>query len=49
VEPLWRAKFAAPLVHVVFGARHTGKSTLLRRLLPWRSCGITRRALGRAT
>lgn len=34
VEPLWRKKFAAPYVHVVFGARQTGKSTLLRKLLP---------------
>jgi predicted AAA+ superfamily ATPase len=34
VEPLWRTKFAAPFVHVVFGARQTGKSTLLRRLSP---------------
>ena len=34
VEPLWRKKFAAPYVHLVFGARQTGKSTLLRRLLP---------------
>ena len=34
VEPLWRKKFAAPYVHLVFGARQTGKSTLLRKLLP---------------
>jgi predicted AAA+ superfamily ATPase len=34
VEPLWREKLAAPYVHVVFGARQTGKSTLLRKLLP---------------
>jgi len=34
VEPQWKKKFAAPYVHLVFGARQTGKSTLLRRLLP---------------
>jgi predicted AAA+ superfamily ATPase len=34
VEPLWRRKLAAPYVHVLFGARQTGKSTLLRKLLP---------------
>jgi predicted AAA+ superfamily ATPase len=34
VEPVWAKKFAAPYVHIVFGARQTGKSTLLRRLLP---------------
>ena len=34
VEPLWKTKFAAPHVHLVFGARQTGKSTLLRKLLP---------------
>lgn len=34
IEPLWRRKFAAPYVHLVFGARQTGKSTLLRKLLP---------------
>lgn len=34
VEPLWRKKFSAPYVHIVFGARQTGKSTLLRKLLP---------------
>lgn len=33
VEPLWKKKFAAPHVHLVFGARQTGKSTLLRKLL----------------
>ncbi len=30
----WKKKFAAPYVHLVFGARQTGKSTLLRALLP---------------
>ncbi len=34
VEPLWKRKLASPYVHIVFGARQTGKSTLLRRLLP---------------
>jgi predicted AAA+ superfamily ATPase len=34
VEPLWRRKLAAAYVHIVFGARQTGKSTLLRTLLP---------------
>ena len=34
VEPLWKKRFAAPHVHLVFGARQTGKSTLLRKLLP---------------
>ncbi len=34
IEPAWRQRFRAPYVHVVFGARQTGKSTLLRRLLP---------------
>jgi len=34
LEPAWKKKFAAPFVHIVFGARQTGKSTLLRALLP---------------
>ena len=34
VEPLWKKKFGAAYVHLVFGARQTGKSTLLRKLLP---------------
>src|SRR6266702_5737321 len=34
IEPAWRTRFRAPYVHMVFGARQTGKSTLLRRLLP---------------
>ena len=34
VEPLWKRKLAAPDVHLVFGARQTGKSPLLRKLLP---------------
>jgi predicted AAA+ superfamily ATPase len=33
-ETLWRKKFAAPYVHLVFGARQTGKSTLLREIFP---------------
>jgi len=33
VEPLRKKKFAAPHAHLVFGARQTGKSTLLRKLL----------------
>jgi predicted AAA+ superfamily ATPase len=34
VEPPWAARLKAPYVHVLFGARQTGKSTLLRKLLP---------------
>ncbi|MBA5867472.1 MAG: AAA family ATPase [Nitrospira sp. CR1.3] len=34
IEPFWKQKFRAPYVHIVFGARQTGKSTLLRKLLP---------------
>jgi len=34
IAPVWAKKFAAPYAHIVFGARQTGKSTLLRRLLP---------------
>lgn len=34
VEPSWAARLKAPYVHVLFGARQTGKSTLLRKLLP---------------
>lgn len=34
IEPLWKRKFTTPYVHLVFGARQTGKSTLLRKLLP---------------
>jgi predicted AAA+ superfamily ATPase len=33
-ESVWRKKLSAPYVHLVFGARQTGKSTLLRALLP---------------
>jgi uncharacterized protein len=34
VEIAWAKKFARPYVHIVFGARQTGKSTLIRKLLP---------------
>lgn len=34
VEAAWARRFRAPYVHLVFGARQTGKSTLLRRLFP---------------
>ena len=33
-ETNWRKKFTAPYVHIVFGARQTGKSTLIQSLLP---------------
>lgn len=33
-EAPWRRKLGAPYVHVVFGARQVGKTTLLRALLP---------------
>ena len=33
-ESLWRQKFTSPFVQIVFGARQTGKSTLLKELLP---------------
>ncbi len=34
VENAWPRKLTAPYVHILFGARQTGKSTLLRKLLP---------------
>jgi predicted AAA+ superfamily ATPase len=34
VEPAWARKLKAPYVQILFGARQTGKSTLLRKLLP---------------
>ena len=34
VEPSWARKLQSPNVHILFGARQTGKSTLLRKLLP---------------
>src|SRR5436190_20144625 len=33
-ESRWRKDFAKPFVQIVFGARQTGKSTLIRSLLP---------------
>lgn len=39
-ESVWRKKFAAPCVHIVFGARQTGKSTLIQKLLPPRAAWI---------
>jgi len=34
VEPHWERKLSAPYVHIVFGARQVGKTTLLKSLLP---------------
>ena len=34
IESLWTKQFSTPYVHIVFGARQTGKSTLLKKLLP---------------
>ena len=34
VEARWARQLRAPYVHILFGARQTGKSTLLRKLLP---------------
>jgi len=34
VQASWRRRFDAPQVHIVFGARQTGKSTLIESLLP---------------
>jgi predicted AAA+ superfamily ATPase len=33
-EAEWQQKLATPFVQIVFGARQTGKSTLLKELLP---------------
>ena len=33
-ESKWRRDFTKPFVQIVFGARQTGKSTLIRSLLP---------------
>ena len=33
-EAAWKRRLSSPYVHVVFGARQTGKTTLLRRLWP---------------
>lgn len=32
-ESLWKTKFNSAYVHLIFGARQTGKSTLLRNLV----------------
>ncbi len=34
VEPIFREKLSQPYVHLLFGARQTGKTTLLQRLIP---------------
>jgi predicted AAA+ superfamily ATPase len=34
LDKAWARKLKAPHVHILFGARQTGKSTLLRKLLP---------------
>jgi predicted AAA+ superfamily ATPase len=34
IESVWIEKFSSPYVHIVFGARQTGKSTLLKQLIP---------------
>jgi len=34
IESVWAKKFKVPYVHIVFGARQTGKSTFLKKLLP---------------
>lgn len=34
VEQAWAKKLASPYVHIIFGARQTGKSTLVAKLLP---------------
>lgn len=34
IQSTWTSRFRAPYVHLVFGARQTGKSTLLRQILP---------------
>lgn len=34
IEPVLREKLSRPFVHILFGARQTGKTTLLRRLIP---------------
>ena len=34
VQATWKRKFNAPHVHIVFGARQTGKSTLIQVILP---------------
>jgi predicted AAA+ superfamily ATPase len=34
IEPRLREKLSRPFVHILFGARQTGKTTLLRKLIP---------------
>ncbi len=34
VEPAWKKKSGAPFVHIVFGVRQTGESTLLKKPRP---------------
>ena len=34
MESVWRVNFRKPFVHLVFGARQTGKSTLILQILP---------------
>lgn len=34
IEPVLKKKMVAPFVHILFGARQTGKSTLLKKLIP---------------
>ena len=34
IESTWQARLAQPYVQIIFGARQTGKSTLLRNLIP---------------
>lgn len=34
IEPKLRESFSKPFVHILFGARQTGKTTLLRKLIP---------------
>ncbi len=41
-ESVWRKKFAGPYVHIVFGARQTGKSTLIQTLLPAHAARVDR-------
>ncbi len=34
IETTWQSLLAQPYVQIIFGARQTGKSTLLRNLVP---------------
>jgi predicted AAA+ superfamily ATPase len=40
VAPSWKTALSRPYVHIVFGARQTGKSTLLQALLPDRALSL---------